>query len=347
MKHPEMPLTLAGASVVRGANTLSAHDWRERVVQAWTAPEPTPERGLCDLVHGAAGLDARVAHMPVRAPGPLRFRDAGGRSQRDLAHAALEALFADQGRHARAERCQLLLYAAASIDSRYHQSPVGWLAATHRLADRPHFALSQLQGASLAAAAEIIDAMLPAGGAAALVAAEAWPVPFPRACAGSAPLGDAGAALWLTRDLVSGLRLHGAHQQSHDPFLVPDSGARSARIAPDRLLASAEQAIGAALARHGVAATALRGWLPSGLDPELDETLRRRCAPAARDAALPREDDGYLCCAAAPALCADVLASIRAGELEDGALLLSWGASLGGAIGVSLWRVAASAGGRP
>lgn len=345
MKRPDMPLTVAGASVVRGATTLTAHDWRGQVADAWAAAEPTTERALCECVYGDAGLDARAQCASVDAPDTVRFRAAAGQSQRNLAHAALEVLFADPGLGASAADCQLLVYAAASIDWRYQQSPVGWLAVSHGLTRRPHFALSQLQGASLAAAAGVIDAMLPAAGHAVLVAAEAWPVPFPRTCAGPVLLGDAAAALWLTRDPVPGLRLHGTYERSHDPFLAPGHAARTVRIEPDRLLECAERAIRASLARHGLAAAAIDCWLPSGLDPGLDETLRGRCAPGARQPALPRADDGYLCCAAAPALCADALESVRAGDLEDGALLLSWGASLGGAIGVSLWQ--ASAGARP
>jgi len=337
-----MALTLASAAVVRPPATQAFGAWRAAAARTFDAATSTPERSLCETVYGDAGLDARRLGAALPAPERARFRDAGAHTQRDLALAAFDALLQAPGGPGTADDCSLLLYAAASMDVHFHQSPVGWLAARYKLTRRPHFALAQLQGAALAGAADIIDAMLDVDGAAAFVAAEAWPLPFPRACAGPSLLGDAGAALWLTRACVPGLRLAGTWQQSCDPFVLPGHGDQGGAILHAHLRVAAEQVLLAALAYHGFDTAMVDGWLPSGFDMALDESLRQRCAPRATYAALPRADDGWFCSAASAVLCADVLDRVRAGELADGALLLSWGVSLGGAIGVSLWRVASA-----
>lgn len=339
-----MTLTLTSAALVRPPATESFGAWRDAARRSFDEAVPTPERSLCETVYGDAGLDPRALGDAGQVRAPTRFRDARGRSQRDLALCAFDALLAAPNGPGDAAGCDLLVYAASSMDVHFHQSPVGWLAAQHQLTRRPHFALSQLQGASLAGALDIIDAMLGSDGAAVFVAAEAWPLPFPRGAAAPAVLADAGAALWLTRASVPGLRLVGTWQHSDDPFVVPGPDGAGSRLRYAHLRAAAEHGVRALLARCGCTAAQVDGWLPSGFDMALDESLRRNCAPNAAYAALPRIDDGWFCSAAAAALCVDVLERLHAGRMADGALLLSWGPSLGGAIGACLWRVTTTGG---
>lgn len=104
------------------------------------------------------------------------------------------------------------------------------------------------------------------------------------------------------------------------------------------LLDAAESTASDCLALHGFSANDVSGWIPSGLDGALEEELRSRLGVRAPFAARPLPDDGYWSAAASPLSIADALNGVRSGELSDGALLFSWGASFGSGIGTQLWR---------
>lgn len=343
MNLAEVALTLTHATTVRPVATQSLDEWRELVAASYASAEAAPSRALCELLFAEIGQDAKRSIRMDGAAAHVRFRAAGGESQRELANQALTQLIGQLAEGEAGQRCELLVYASASMDERIHQAPAGWLASLHGLSRQPHFALSQLQGASLAAGVDIIAAMLsPENGAGLFVAAEKWPLPFSRVAHAPAALGDAAVALWFVRGEAPGLRLVGNCQQGYPPFLMrnPDGQAEPC-MDREPLLEAAQRTIAEALLRHNLRAEQIDGWLPSGLDAPFEEELRRRCGISAPYVAQARPDDGYFCSAAMPALCADVLQRIAAGELADGALLLSWGVSLGGGIGVVLWCVVA------
>jgi 3-oxoacyl-[acyl-carrier-protein] synthase III len=337
------PLMLVRAAAVRPQQTSDVAQWRDRARVQYAAAEPTPYRGLTEMLFAQMGQRAVwVTQHPHVSPG-ARYRDAGTQTQAELAHQALATLIESLPDAASLRHCRLALYAAASVDEHFYQSTIGRLAATFGFSSVPHFSIGQLQGASLCAAAELIAAMLPNDGDAALfVCAEKWPTPFPRVCDAPAVLGDGAAAMWFERAHRCGVRYAGGKQQSFDPFLARcmHSGEPMPSIAMIDLLDAAADLIANCLEEHDLCRQDIAGWIASGISSQADEALRERLGIAAPLAAKPRIDDGYLCAASSGMSMADVLEHVRRGEIADDALLLSWGASFGGAIGVALWRVA-------
>jgi hypothetical protein len=363
------PLTVTRARVVRPPEICTVASWAAEVETSYAGEDRSEERRLAEFWfsqtgHDVAALCRGSSRVPPAAAG---FRRARGETQLELASEALAALVSDPGCLLR--RCQLALCSTSSVDaSTIFQSLAGWVAGRAGLSRLPHFSVSSLQGASLAGATEILDTMLLEPGAGALfVAVERWALPFPRLWGEATVLGDGAVALWFVRGEDRGLRHLGSVQRSFDPFIVeapdapapegpdPDGDYRLRVVARARaagearsltphweaLLAAATSVVGDCLQRRGVGAADLDGWIPSALDGAIEETLRHRLGASAPLAAAPHPGDGYLCAAATPALLADVLDGIGAGPLEDGALLLSWGASLGGAVSAQLWSVAA------
>ena len=329
MHSAEACLTLHAASVCRPQATQTVDDWLAARAELLARPEMSVNRRLAGLL--AAG-DGRTPPLAARQ---ARFRAEPEAAQRALADRALGELLA--GRGAALDACSLLLYTAASVDEHVLQAPVGWLASRHGMSDRQHYALAQLEGASMALAVDLIDASLADGQAALLVAAEKWPQPFPRCVHDGAVLADVGVALWLVRGAAPGLALLASAQRSGTPFMRNiDSGLDTAA-----LLDAASALVRATLGEHGIAPASIHGWLEAGPDAALEAPLRARCGVAPAYLGRPRSDDGYFCSAAGPALCAAALDDIAAGVLADGALLVSWGASLSGAVGVCVWQVRA------
>jgi hypothetical protein len=337
------PLTLVRAAAVRPPRTSDVAQWREEVGAAYVRAEPSPYRGLTEMLFAQTG--ERAAALCERIPVPLEtnFRDARGETQGELALQALAALVKSLPDAVALQRCKLAVYAAASVDEHFFRSTISSLGARFGFSSLPHFALSQLQGASLTAAVELIAAMLRhEGEGALLIVAEAWPTPFPRLCDVPSVLGDGAAALWFERRHRAGLRLVGSRQQSFDPFVAQhtDSGEAMPSILMQDLLDAAAEVIERCIDERGVAKRDIAGWISSGISTQCDGALRERLGIEVPLIVEPRSDDGYLCAAASGVLVADLLERAAAGAIADGTLVLSWGASFGGGIGVALWRVA-------
>jgi hypothetical protein len=327
MLRAEPRLTLRTASVCRPAATQTVGQWLAARTALLAQPQPSVNRRLSGLLAAGAG------RTPPPAAWQTRFRAEPEAAQRTLAERALGSLLASVS----VDTCTLLLYTAASVDEHVLQAPAGWLASRHGLSSRRHYALAQLEGASMALAVDLIDASLDDGQAALLVAAEKWPQPFPRCLHDGAVLADVGVALWLARGAAPGLGLLATAQCCVAPFLRDTA----AGLDTAALLDAAAALVTSTLCEHGIDPAAVGGWLEGGPDLSLEAPLRARCGVRPAYRGRPRADDGYFCSAAAPALCAAALDDIAAGLLADGTLLLSWGASSSGAVGVCLWQVRA------
>ncbi|MCA3242308.1 MAG: hypothetical protein ING89_13510 [Rubrivivax sp.] len=343
------PLTLVHSASAQPVAHTALGRWRERALAVWSGsatPREQQQRGLAEIMFGEVACHPHaVCEATPAALAAVRFSDAGAASQGELAEAALRELLAGLDAPT-LRRCKLALYGTASVDDHFFRSTLSGLAASHGFSAVPHFGLAQLQGATLAAAAEVAEAMLTADGEAALLlAADAWPLPLPRHWDTLAPLGDGATALWLVRTEQPGLQFVGARQSSFDPFVREREGVAAPLVDQEALFEAASATLAVGLSELGVEAADLGVWLESGLAPVrergIDARLRERLGALGAESLAPAPDEGYLCAAAAPALLGQALARSRAGAWLHGTLVLCWGASLGGGVGMSLWRVCA------
>lgn len=341
------PLTLVHSASAQPVERTALGLWRERALAVWTgggAPREQQRRGLAEIMFGEVACHPHaVCEATPAERAAVTFSDAGAASQSELAEAALRELLAGLDAPT-LKRCKLALYGTASVDDHFFRSTLSGLAASHGFSAVPHFGLAQLQGATLAAAAEVAEAMLTADGEAALLlAVDTWPLPQPRQWDTLAPLGDGATALWLVRAEQPGLQFIGARQASFEPFVQVSAGAAVPIVDHEALFEAASQTLAGGLQELGVEPSDLGVWLDSGLSAAqalgIDARLRERVGALDAESVAPAPDEGYLCAAAAPALLGQVLARSCAGALPNGTLVLCWGASLGGGVGMSLWRV--------
>ncbi|KFE69497.1 hypothetical protein DB31_6472 [Hyalangium minutum] len=327
------------------------------------------------LAHCRRGVDS------VALPRGQRFRFSRAQTQLDMACQAVAALGDVLPKKELAARCGLVVCSATSLDeSGLFHSMIGGVTGAVGLSRVPYFAVSQLQGASLAGAVDIIDAMLTQPGSGALfIAVERWPIAFPRVWSASTVLGDGAVAAWFTRGEGPGLRYVSGVVRSFNPFIhelpvevrplpaieirgiaspsgdgagvkkaATPRGDRSSSPGDPRaerpVTIDSEALFDAAVAvlmdflrKEGVAPSQLSGWISSCLDFDLDQRLRERLGVQAPVVA-PREDDGYWCAAAAPALVAELIDGAHGGRVSEGDMFLSWGMSYGGSVGAQLWR---------
>ncbi|WP_224360662.1 hypothetical protein [Hyalangium versicolor] len=373
MNAAEAPLTLAWARVARPPDFLDLPGWTAAVTAEYATTEVSLERGIAEFLHAQIGHDSRelcgLGAEMTAPPEGLRFRISRTRTQAELAGQAVAALAEVLPMKELAARCELVVCSATSLDeSGIFHSMIGGIVGTVGLSHVPHFAVSQLQGASLPGAVDIIDSMLTKPGRGALfIAAERWPVAFPRRWDSSTVLGDGAVAAWFTREEQPGLRYVGGTVRSFNPFIrepplevrpLPSfevrglpplrgdsTGAnktpaprarRSLTLDTPAMLDAAESVIADCLREHGVTPMGLSGWISSGLHPDVDLRLRERLGVRAPVFA-PREDDGYWCAAAAPALLAELSDGVRTGRVRNDGSFLSWGMSYGGSVGAQLW----------
>ena len=324
-----MPLTITDAVSHTPAGRQPVADWRRAFDVAWDDPGDDHYRGVLGLMFTEARRDPR--HLGAR--GDIEAGDrviaADGATQvdlaRDVAGALLDRIGDDRG------RCALVLYASASLDEEVYVSPVGRLTADLGLHGTAHFSVGQLQGASLAGALDIADAMLAGreGAAAMLVAAERWPQPAPRLVDNATLLADGAAALWLSNAPdAAGLRVLATVNRSCASFLDDDG-----QIDADALAMEAGGAIRLLVAGHSGGAVRL---LPSELGPRIDRLVAEHAGVA-----LSAPQDGSRqnrLSVAAPARVAAALADLRAQAPDAAADLIAWGASYAGGIGAALLR---------
>ncbi|MCP3102886.1 hypothetical protein LZ198_28815 [Myxococcus sp. K15C18031901] len=359
----EAPLTLTWARVVRPPDVVDVPQWARAAEAEYGTAEVSPDRTTAEFLYSQLGLDAKelCERAAAHAPEGRRFRISRSATQAELTQQAVLALAEALPLKDMVARCGLVVCSASSLDSSsvFH-SMIGGVTGAVGLSKVPYFSVAQLQGASLAGAIDIVDAMLTKPGSGALfLAVERWPVAFPRYWEPAVPLGDGAVAFWLTRGEGPGLRYVGGAVRSFDPFVretpvevrpippiqmpglpVLQAPAREpGRAAPtptfdtEAMLDAATSVLRDFLQEQDVSGKDLSGWVASGLRPDVDQRLRERLGIEAPVIA-PPEDDGYWCAAAAPAL----LARLVDGAQSPGGLFLSWGMSYGGSVGTQLWR---------
>ncbi|MEM7676930.1 MAG: hypothetical protein AAF449_13080 [Myxococcota bacterium] len=375
----DTPLTLSRAHVVRPEEVSTVDDWLSEVDSEYRMQHPSTERGLAEFLFAQTGHQARSVCTGANSSALRQFpgfRRARQQSQADLAGQALDALISSLSSEDAIKRCEVAVFTGASLDdSTMFQSLATRLADKVGLIKLPHFSVAQLQGAALAGATEIIEAMVANQDSAAVcIAAERWPVSFPRSWGNMTLLGDGAVALWFERTNQTGLQYLGSAQRSYDPFirmpgvdindLTPQTddfadamdryrlddnreGAAAdaiLEVSVPSLVAATVEVIQACLSDYGLSASDIGGWIPSGISPELEEVIRDQVGVSVPLAVQPQKDDGYWCSAAAPAMMAEVLGQLSAGYISDGTIFLSWGASLGGSASAQLWRATTGSG---
>jgi 3-oxoacyl-[acyl-carrier-protein] synthase III len=265
---------------------------------------------------------------------------AATETQAELAGRALGTLAGTLGPSVLA-KCRAILYLTSSVDREFFQSSVVRLAAAHGMHKVPHWGLGQLQGTSLPVALDVANSLLINNDMGVLViAAEAWPMPLPRAIAGTTVLCDGAVALWVTASAAaSGLRVTATEQRSFDPFVSIEG--RRIEVDEAAMLDAAAATITQTLRAAGLSASdvVIRH---SELRPGLDAALCRRLGlDPGPDGQRSAAWTGWACAAAAPRQLAEMLAPATRAEPRP---VLLWNLSLAGAAGAVLLHHTAAEG---
>jgi len=331
-------LTVTHASVAWPAGRADAAGWAEASREVHRQRRASRDSavgaflGLSDLMFDEVGL------RPLDMLGDARWTESTRvacalESQAELAGRALAGLAEALGA-ARLAKCRAILYLTSSVDREYFQSSVMRLAAAHGMHKVPHWGLGQLQGTSLPVALDLAHSLLPNNdGGVLVIAAEAWPMPLPRAVAGTTVLCDGAVALWVSGEpAAAGLRVAATEQHSFDPFVAVDG----TRIEVDEpaMVEAAAATISQTLRAAGLSAAdvVIRH---SELRPALDAALCRRLGiepEAARDSQRAGWT-GWGCAAASPRQAAEMLAP---GASPEPRPVLLWNLSLAGAASAVL-----------
>lgn len=340
-------LTIIGAHSVRAGNARSVANWRADAEQCMASDEIAPYRGMTSILFAELGqeLASHVADAVQSAVGGDRqFADAGHTTQAEMACEAVSGLLERLGSERMRDRCGLTIYSTSGVDENFFQSTVSRISSETALSRIPHFSVGQLQGASLVAAVDIIQAMLvdQPEATAMFVGAEKWPLPFPRVMAFPAVLGDGSAALGFSRESgVTGLRVMGTLIDSADPYVGIAS-----RVDPEqmrgRLVDAVSDVCTRLLHQSSTCADELQGCIPSGLDRDFDSAVLNRIAADVVFAVTPAHDVGYLGVAAAPMLVGDLLQRLEEGSVTHGQRFLIWSVSLGGCVAAMLLQAVAA-----
>jgi len=335
-------LTLTHAAVAWPAGRADAAGWAEASCAVHRQRVASRESavgaflGLSDLMFDEVGL------RPLDMLEDSRWTEAtpvaaASESQAELAGRALAGLAETLG-PARLSKCRAILYLTSSVDREFFQSSVVRLAAAHGMHKVPHWGLGQLQGTSLPVALDVAHSLLLNNdgyndGGVLVIAAEAWPMPLPRAVAGTTLLCDGAVALWVSAEpAAAGLRIAATEQRSFDPFVA----VHGSRIEVDEaaMVEAAAATINQTLHAAGLSAAevAIRH---SELRPALDAALCRRLGiepEAARDSQRAGWT-GWGCAAASPRQAAEMLAPGAGAEPRP---VLLWNLSLAGAASAVL-----------
>lgn len=342
MNADEGGLVLARACGVT-PETLAVAQWRSLALEVLASDARYSHVAVCDAMFASTPYSPGQLCARTSMPQASTFGHAPGSFQLDLAREALVGIVREIGRADIAATTRLLIYATSSVDESYFRSTVSNLAVDLGISSVPHFSLGQCQGAALDLALDLIDATLAEVGTSALfVAAERWPLPYPRIW-DSAPLADGAAAMMFVRGQHSGLRCLGSVQRGFAPFLSHshDKDGRDEahpRIDRDALVAAAAETILYLLETRDLAAADLDGWVACALDSAVDEQLRRRISVEEAHVIRPDSGHGDAFSASTPLLLAGLLEQVLAGNVQATGLWLSWNVSLGGMVGASLWE---------
>lgn len=345
MGVPDLGLMLVRASSVV-PERMSIVDWQEGAMRALAGADGSGYAQMCDSLFGPTPFELRaLCERSVPDPGTAFGVVAQGH-QLDLARRAVAGLLrGEDGANPRLD-ARMLVYATNSIDEHYFRSTVANVAVDLGLASIPHFSVGQAHGSALDLAIGMIGGALAQNAASALfLAAERWPMPYPRAW-GFAPLSDGAAALvFSAAPGAAGLQHVDSVCRGSRPFLsTPCPGGPAPLIDRERLRAEALEAIRELLDRQSVGGDELEGWLSCSLDGTLDGVVRGDMAPAVPHVIGHGADAGDAASAAPPMLLASLLDLVLARRARAGGLWLSWSVALGGTVSASLWRARPEAG---
>ncbi len=296
--------------------------------------------GLSELMFCELGLKPLDVIGDGRWTGTVPVAACHAETQAELAGRALAALSEQMG-PAALGKCRAIIYLTSSVDRAFFKSSVVQLAATHGMHRTPHWAIGQLQGASLPVALDIAHSLLDGdqGGGVLLIAAEAWPMPMPRAMGGTTVLCDGAVALWVSGDeAAAGLRVSVSESRSFDPFV--SVGDQAISVDEAAMMEAAVETVAETLsaARLSASEVAMRH---SEMRPSFDDALCVRLGIE-----VPGEDAsdrgepwaGWGCAAASPRQLAELLAAPA--DPDDARPVLLWNVSMaGGAGAVLLHRV--------
>lgn len=357
MKPLESTLAFVQACAVRPSGTTSVGAWQRAALHEHQAEQSSTYRVLTRWQFGEVGQqpDAWCAEAAVQGQLPLDTVFAADiqpdgvtpgaqASQADMAEAAVTGLL--QALPAK-PACGVAIYATSGVDENFFQSSLSRVMAGAGLSRVPHFGVAQWQGASWMGAMDMIDALSAQQegvGAAMLVCAEKWPLPYPRVLSLPTVLGDGAAALWIDRVGATSeqpaLVCLATKLRSHDPYVsMPDVAGQALPVVDrTRILADARALMAELLQEQDVQPGEVQAWLPSGLSADWDQALQASLGlegllvPGACAVAEP----AWLGTAAGPVAIERLLGAMRAGQVKDGTCLLTWGLSLGGTVGVAL-----------
>jgi len=324
-------LTITHGNVAWPAGRADAADWTQsaRTVHQERAVARQSDigafLGLADLMFDEVGL--RPLDLLNDAwPDSSQIAVTDG-TQADLAGRALAALTEELG-PATLGRCRAILYLTSSVDRAFFQSSVVRLAARHGLHRVPHWGVGQLQGTSLPVALDVAHSLLEDNDdGVLLIAAEAWPMPMPRALGATTLLCDGAVALWVSGSATAGgLRVAATESLPFDPFVSIAN--RAIAVDEAAMIEAAAAAIGKILSGAGLSPTDV-DIHHSDMRPALDAAVCRRLGVAP----VPRDWVGWACAAASPRQLADLLASP-----DGGRPVLLWNLSLAGGAGAVLLR---------
>jgi hypothetical protein len=337
-------LTVTHGGIARPADRVDIDGWidasrmfhRER--QVGREDEVGAFLGLSDLMFGELGLEPLdlIEDGGWTEAGPVAACNA--ETQAELAGRALATLSEQMGAEALG-KCRAIIYLTSSVDRAFFKSSVVQLAAAHGMHRVPHWVIGQLQGASLPVALDIADSLLSEGGSkdagVLLIAAEAWPMPTPRAMAGTTVLCDGAVALWVSGDeAASGLRICASESRSFDPFVSVTDHAISVDEAA--MMQAATSTVAETLEGAGLSAADV-AMRHSEVRPAFDDAL---CAHLGIVQSLVAADNsgeqwaGWACAAASPRQLAEMLAMPQ--EKAEAKPVLVWNVSLAGGVGAVL-----------
>lgn len=337
MSAADQPLTIVGAGTALPTARRSISAWLREVDDCLGETEASSYRGMSALLFDEIGSSVGEQLARIRAgsefDGSARFGQAIDATQADLACSATAQLFDGETGADRREHCRLTVFTTSGVDENFYQSTASLIASRFGLSRSPHFGLGQLQGASLIAALDVVDSLFestdPADGAT-IIAAEKWPTPFPRLLPLPAVLGDGAVALGVSRDPEQpGLRVLGTLVHQVPAFVQPDD---TGELDHRALVESAIDVSVRLLDALGIGRDGLSGCLPSGLHPDIDQAVHEGIACDTDFVVVPDSDAGYLAAAATPAMLAELLHRVCAGEFRNGARFLAWALSLTGCV---------------
>lgn len=321
-----------------------------RSVAQWLAASPDHDqltkpaklyRGLVDILFDQEAMTTESARQAAQAENGQSFSIALDHSQQELARQALSDLRNTVGEDA-IGASSLVTYSHSAIDENIFQSSVCCLASELKLSKTPHFSVAQLQGASWFQALSIVDAFFRNQSemeSAIVIAAEKWPLDYPRALPNGLVLGDGACAMQITRlDDAPGYALLATKVCCFDDFGRVYDPAKNLSQSSRAIQKAAIQVIDELLAEAGLTVSDIAVMNESGAGEMLDSAVLSHFGLVHNAVACAAENSGYLSAAHAPIAAMNIFDQLSRNGVDDGACVLLWGVGLAGSIGASIFQ---------